>query len=297
VLERGFDSFWKRREELNRCIAALQFSQRLTLHEIGTLRPHLRSRTLGELYPAALVRGSFDYRLGLAETHLDEASSFLADAAFVSCQPAYEHYLEHVVEMLDAIADSSPGQRPSTRDSIVKKHNWVRSSGVQLDGPALELFDVLREARNGQVHRGAVVNDPLADARRALSQEAQNMWTRVAAAPLPSMNVGDLLPAGTFDPVAVVYSIGVMGLSLNQGILASGRVQLPRWADWALLDYRCCHPAGWGGDGAAKLKKLRGHTVVKFGAALPALVDEPQYLAEALARAPRKRGLPPTQVP
>ena len=209
------------------------------MHEIATLRPHLRDRHLGELYPAKVARGSFDYQLGKAETYLADASGFLFDASFISCQPAYEHYLAEVVELVaDAAGVSPPVGNGVNPPSIPKRHRWLAAQSVVIGDGWLELFDVLREARNSYVHAGGRVAQRLVDARLTLTADGQAHWKRVAGEELPAMNLDDRLAVGTFDPIAAIYTIGNLGLEVNRALQRSNLIALERWADVAVRDYR-----------------------------------------------------------
>jgi hypothetical protein len=288
--DHAFDEFWDQRTAVNQSINALEFSRRLTMHEVSTLRPHLRERRLGELYPAHVVGSRFGYRLRTAESYLNDSAEFLFEAAFISCQPAYEEYVDRTAAWVAAATGSTP---PSPYGGLPSKHEWFERRGADVSGPWLQVFEVLREARNAFVHNGGLVNDRLAQQRAALSAAAQAGWTRVAKIELPAMAVGDNLDVRALDPVATIYAIGRLAIELNRAIVA-GRVisSDERWADLAVLDYRRRNPHAWKADRHMRRRKALGHAEHNFGAAMPVFMSRPSLLADAADRAPVTLTLP-----
>lgn len=288
TLDRSFRAFWDTRTAVNQSIAALTFSQRLTRYEVSVLRPHLKSRLLRDIYPAHVAGTNFNYRLSDAVRHLERADDFLFDAGFIACQPAYETYLDAVVHQLcEALAVDPPGAQLG----IPGRHRWIGQQGVDLASPQLELFDVLREARNAHVHAAGEVNDRLAAARSALSPEGETLWESVSDMPLPPMDEGHRVAPGSFDPIAAIAAIGNLGIELNRRVQASGVLTLERWADIAVLDWRRARPDRWGNTAARASRALR-HARLNFGAALPHLVADAAAVSAAVRRAPANAVLP-----
>ena len=161
-----------------------------------------------------------------------------------------------------------------------------------LASPQLELFEVLREARNVHVHAGGVVGDRLARARAGLSQLAADGWARVAGSALPEMREADQLPPGIFDPVAAIYAIGNLSIEVNRRVTASGIIDLGRWADIAVRDYRIRNSRGWSADRDTRVRRAQGHPIVNFGAAIPEFQSDEDEIRAAVFRAPADVRLP-----
>jgi hypothetical protein len=243
---------------------------------------------LKDLYPEHVAGRNFNYTLGVADEQLGHADDFLFDAGFIACQPAYEEYLDHTIDLLCQAVQLSP---PSG-GGIPSRHNWLASRGVDVGGPQLELFNVLREARNVHVHAAGLIDERLATAREALSAEGASKWERAAGTPMIQMSEGDRLPAGAFDPVAAIYAIGNLAVELNRRIVKFETISEERWADIVVKDFRQTRPELWTASTDMRVKQARAHATINFGAALPWLSSADEEIRAAIDRAPDDAVLP-----
>lgn len=269
VLDRNFMEFWTKRTHVNQSIAALLFAQRMARHEIETMRPHLKTLLIREIYPEHVAGRNFNYTLSAASEQLAHADDFLFDVGLVSCQPLYETYLKSVCDLVSVSAGV-----PCNAGDIPRRHRWLTNRGLDLTGPQLELFDLLRMARNKHVHEGGASTTALENARGSLSDDALSTWKRAAKRGFPAMPAGETIPSGSFNPVATVYAIGNMGVKLNNALVASEIVTRDVWADIAVADYRADAPGGWATNRDGRISKVRGYGDFYFGAALPWITDQ-----------------------
>ena len=292
VLHVAFRKFWTRRTAINQAINALTFSERLAEHEILLLRSHLLGRLISEVYPSKVAVAGFNYTLGGAADQLRASSDFLAEAAFVLCQPAYETYLAALTELLSAAL----GRPLAANDkrSMPARHHWLANQGIDItSSDQFRLAECLREARNALIHEDGTLSSRAENARAAVPHEGEQKWRRATRVSLPAMKAGQRLPPGSLPPVGMIYAIANLAIEVNRATVASGTVSATRWADVAVMDFRLAHPGRWRGLQFRQdvLQSLRRHVNFNFGAALPRLLAG-NGLAAALNRAPANCTLP-----
>lgn len=290
VLDAAFRSFWDRRRAINKAINALLFSGRLARHEIEVLRPHLRQRYVRDIYPADVAATRFNYRLADAADALLAADDFLADAAFVLGQPAYEEYLDAVVTLVGAARPARV--TAAARRSIPARHIWLQEQGINvIDSPQLCLFDFLREARNVLIHKGSY-DDRAVAAREAVPAEASAAWERAAESPLPTIRAGDRFASGSLAPVAMVFAVGNLAVEVNRSLVDAFTPD--RWADLIVVDFRKTRAVIWRARPTAsdRLRPVVRHGLFNFGAALGPVASDETALLSAIERAPRRLALP-----
>lgn len=246
-------------------------SQTLSLTEGSQL-------VLSQIFPAVPHIERFNLRTDRAREILDNAESLLGILAVPQVLALQEDLLRDMLTLLAA-----DGPQWSNIDDNAKTANihekLSSATGVAFTPESVEIFHLVRVARNTHIHSGGRANQTLLNRISSASPAALGAWQEITGTIFPSYTLG--------QPVALGLSelIGILAVTKRLAEEANVALQdtLSRvgWADMVVTDWSRFAKAGNPGQ---KLRQVVG-AARRYYAPLCLTEDE---LAAAMARAGHK---------
>lgn len=233
------------RVEVNNAMMAMLAGSRLAAHTLQLTAGS--TATLGQLFPAVEHIARFNLRSDQARALLHDADEHIASVAIPYALATHEAF---VMDMLDMIkAEGTPWV---TQGKLVKAWNmhtvFFDSCGHAEPADYMEMFHVLREARNCIIHERGGVNAGLTNAIAAMGAGARAEWERLNQFQKPqALDGGSGRLALTAEHIFTAFAVTkYLGRAMN-AVLGS-HLSVNTWARIAVADF------------AASTKKTRNST-------------------------------------
>lgn len=185
----------------------------------------------------------------------------------------HEDFVMSTVELLQehGYARRAPGQSANPMKNPIKAWNMHEALDLTI-GPSsatsiteseqLQIFHLLREMRNCQIHAGGKVSSALRRHVASMSPTARDDWTRWARRSPEEATSGTAVHFTKFDIFTVLANAKVLGREVN-ALLRDG-LSTTNWAEIAVSDYVAASSKAPGSDAWAR--SLLGHVDLLYGA-------------------------------
>jgi hypothetical protein len=220
-------------------------SQTLQLTRGSTLR-------LRDIFPQVPHVHRFNLTTDKAQSVLNNAEELLGVLAVPQVMAIHEDLL---VGMLQILEKDRPQLGKISKDAknATVHEIFQRATNTVFTPASLELFHLIRLARNAHIHNGGVVNRSLADQVKQCSPVALESWWKMTRSRFPVSRVGDRIQLGVTELIGILALTKQLAKEANEGlqtVLSSGA-----WADLVVEDG---FSEGRAGNPAQQLKRLRG---------------------------------------
>lgn len=219
------------RQAANSSMMALLVGSRLAVHTLSlTAGSDMR---LSQIFPRVPHIERFDLTTDVAQALLDSSEEHLAVMAVPYVMALHENMMLHCCSMLVPVGRMS---RPQIRSLSAKSMHdkFATSAGATFTEDYLQTFQLLRTARNSQIHEGGLSNLECSDTRAALSSGAETIWRRYTGAAPPSWNVGDRVVLRQPELVAALAVTDRLAREANE--MLQPLVPRATWAQIAVDD-------------------------------------------------------------
>ena len=234
VRYRDYRKYQQQRDATNTAVMGLLAASHMSSATLHMNRGS--SHTLSELYPTVPYIHRFNLRADIAQQVLDDADATVALLAIPQIIAIQEDLLKGMLRM---IATNSPGASRSLYNdakSATVHERLERHSRVSVDPDALEIFHLLRVARNTHIHAGGRADVTLVDRRASLSHSAEAAWSRITRAPAPTYSMGREFRFRYADLIAMLAVAKRLARDANTALQACVPRQV--WAAMVLADWR-----------------------------------------------------------
>ncbi|WP_218220445.1 hypothetical protein [Nesterenkonia sp. Act20] len=189
---------------------------------------------MSEIFPGVEHVRRFNLRTDKAREVLDEAETLLGVLAVPQVIALQEHLLVGMLELLEQNLTTLGNISRNVR--AVNAHEAIQSAtGGRFSTDSLDLFHLVRLARNTHIHNGAKASPALVNAVASTDARALEVWETITKTSLPAYQVGDEVRLGLSE------LIGILAVTKRLAEEANRLLQraLPRstWADIAVLDW------------------------------------------------------------
>lgn len=176
----------------NNAMIALLAGSRLASHTLQLTSGS--DQLLPTIFPSVANIDRFNLVTERAKALLDDADSHVAAVSVPYALSVHEDFVMVVIDMLRARGSLAevPGKRklgPATMHETVFK-----ATGYVAPADSLEVFHILREMRNSQIHEGGRANVRLVRSIAHASVEASALWTKITG-----QSVSDVVSNGRVE--------------------------------------------------------------------------------------------------
>lgn len=270
---RRYREYVSARVGANNAMIALLAGSRLAAHN---LQLHSGSPyQLPGLFPAVADIDRFNLLPDQASALLLNADSHLSAVAIPYALAVYEAFVKDAAELLkrDGIAITIDRK---TMAAGAMHNTFYKAAGVPQPLRIVNLFHVLRAARNAQIHNAGVLTSEVTQTIANLTADQQSRWEKLTMAPIGAMINGDHLEftIGHLVAAFAVTKEAARHINATLGTVLSRKL----WAELAIEDYlpTATHPR----NSLNWRKSLVGYTRFNYLGGLNLLTQE----LEAAAR-------------
>lgn len=190
--------------------------------------------TLSEMYPQVPHIQRFNFKNDVAVMQMSSIEAHLATVAIPYALAIHEAFVGTARKMLESnnVAIPLNGQKwnaETMHGIIFSATNYVTSTTT------LEIYDLLRRARNDLIHNGGRVSDYLKLRLNSLSSPAVSEWFRITGKYPTEMAKTDRLQLGAEEIFITFATIRNLGRSINDALV--GRLPDSYWASVAVIDF------------------------------------------------------------
>ncbi|MBO0923228.1 hypothetical protein J1G44_01865 [Cellulomonas sp. zg-ZUI199] len=246
-------------------------SQTLSLTEGSQL-------VLSQIFPGVPHIERFNLRTDRAREILDDAENLLGILAVPQVLALHEDLLR---EMLTLLAADDP--QWSNIDDNAKAANvhakLSSATGVAFTPESIEIFHLVRVARNAHIHSGGRANQTLLNRISSVSPAAFAVWEEITGTAFPPYELGQPVALGLSELIGILAVTKRLAEEANVALQAA--LSRVGWADIIVTDWSRFAKAGNPGQ---KLRQVVG-VARRYYAPLCLTEDE---LAAAMTRAGHK---------
>lgn len=229
---RRYREYVSARVDANNAMIALLAGSRLAAHN---LQLHSGSPyQLPGLFPAVADIDRFNLLPDQASTLLLNADSHLSAVAIAYALAVYEAFVKDAAELLkrDGIAITIDRK---TMAAGAMHSTFYKAAGVPQPLRIVNLFHVLRAARNAQIHNAGMLTSEVTQTIAKLTADQQSRWEKLTMAPIEDMINGDHLEFSIGHLVAAfaVTKEAARHINATLGTVLSRKL----WAELAVEDY------------------------------------------------------------
>ncbi|WP_157411551.1 hypothetical protein [Actinoplanes rectilineatus] len=217
--------------------------------------------TLSQIFPKVEHIARFNLRADRARQVLEEAEILLGILAVPQILALHEDLFQGMSSMLVTEGLMTVGQASGIKTANMHERIQGVIPGAQFTPESLELFHLVRVARNTHIHSGGRADQTLINRIQSVPQGAFEVWDRITGEPFPPYSVGDPVRMGLHE------LLGILAITKRLAEEANGFLQsaLPvsRWADMLVADWIQQRRPG---NRAQMIKSALGLSRVNFGA-------------------------------
>ncbi|MCT2297289.1 hypothetical protein M3F57_14365 [Brachybacterium muris] len=207
---------------------------------------------MGDIFPSIEHVRRFNLTTEKAREVLEGAEGLLGVLAVPQVMALHE---EIMVSILAELAKSRGESNSLWRDAkSANVHERIQTlTGRNFTPESLELFHLVRVARNAHIHRGGKADSGLVTTIASCSADALKLWNRITKSSFPAYQSGDTVE------LRLPELIGILAITKRLAEEANKILQevLPKsaWADIAIADWRSTRT---GGNEHQQDRQLRG---------------------------------------
>lgn len=207
---------------------------------------------LGDIFPNIEHIKRFNLTTDKASEILVEAEELLCVLAVPQVLAIHEDLMSSFLELL--VSEQKISRSAAKMDKPALHHEKIEiATGCVFNSEAIELFNLLKKARNEHIHNGGRARNGFVNARNSVSQSALAVWKDITKYDFVSYSDGDVVRIGLSELIGI--------LALTKRIAEEGNYMLHNavsrstWIDMAIDDWEA---EGFSGNPAQKLRKARG---------------------------------------
>lgn len=189
---------------------------------------------MSEIFPGVEHVRRFNLRTDRAREVLNEAETLLGVLAVPQVIALQEHLLVGMLKLLEQNVEVLSNISKDVR--AVNAHESLESAtGRNFSADSLDLFHLVRLARNTHIHNGAKASPALVKAVASTDARVLGVWESITKTSFPVYQVGDEVKLGLSE------LIGILAVTKRLAEEANSLLQraLPKsaWADIVILDW------------------------------------------------------------
>lgn len=208
--------------------------------------------SLSQIFPRVPHIHRFNLTTDRAQEILNDAEGLLGILAVPQIMALHEDLLTGMLQMLE-VSDPQLGRLSKDAKNANIHETFQTATKIAFSAESLELFHLVRLARNAHIHNGGVANEYLAQTVAHCDAATLNTWQKITGTPFPTCHSGDQVHLGLPE------LIGILALTKRLAREANEALQrvLPAaaWADLAVEDWLSDWKAG---NPKQQLRRLRG---------------------------------------
>jgi hypothetical protein len=222
-------AYVKRRDEANVVMRGLMAGSNLAASLLDLTAPH--EGLLGEIFPGLPHAKGFNVTLPEARRVLRDSENSVGMFAIPFVMGLHEDIIKTHLRML--VPDGYVGASKVRRTVSSEMHGLLeQATSRSFSADLLEVFEVLRERRNVDVHSaGLITKDALQKKRDAVGTAGNSLWVQYTGYALPNFAVNDRLANTTFGDL-VLHLVVTKRLAEEANEML--QVRLPR-ESWAII--------------------------------------------------------------
>jgi len=234
VRYRDYRKYEKQRDVTNTAVMGLLAASHMTS---GTLRVHSGSTaTLSQLYPTVPYVHRFNLRVDVAQNVLDRADGIVSLLGIPQVIAIHEDVLKGMLRLIALHTHGVPRSVHKDASASTIHERMSRLTGVEFGAEAIELFHLMRVARNTHIHAGGRADANLVRRRDSLSCGAEHAWSAITTVPLPEFSEDHDFQFRHSDLIVMLAVTKRLAREANQ--MLQGCLPREVWADMALADWR-----------------------------------------------------------
>lgn len=234
--------------------------------------------SLSQIFPQVPHIQRFNLTTERAQEILSNAEGLLGILAVPQIMALHEDLMTGMLEMVET-SHPQLGRLSKDAKNATIHETFQTATKSNFSAKSLELFHLVRLARNAHIHNGGIVGQYLADRVAQCDSATLETWKKITRTTFPLCHRGDKVHLGLSE------LIGILALTKRLAREANEALQhvLPSavWADLVVEDWLNDRKAG---NSAQQLKRLRGLANMHYQAV--AIPDRELVAAQARAATP-----------
>ena len=215
---------------------------------------------LSQIFPAVEHIERFNLRTDKAREILDNAESLLGILAVPQVIALHEDLLRG---MLDLVVEVDPtfGDLMDGFKAANAHQRFETATRVRFDTESVELFHLVRVARNTHIHSGGRADRRLVNRIGATSGEAFAVWEKITGTTFPVYVEGEPVALGLFELIGILAIVKRLAEEANVALQSA----LPheKWADMIVQEWI---PQSRPGNPGQKTRQVAGLARRNFAA-------------------------------
>ncbi|MFB0836056.1 hypothetical protein ACX8Z9_13380 [Arthrobacter halodurans] len=203
-------------------------SQTLTLTAGSRLR-------LKDIFPEVPHIERFNLTTEKARVVLNDAENLLGVLAVPQIMALHEDLMTGMLGLLEL---NSPGSTKS-KDNVTASNlheKFEAAANMTFTAASLQLFHLIRLARNEHIHNGGVVRQRFATAIAACSATSLRVWEDVTGEPFPAYRTGDRVKLGLPELIGTLALTKRLATEANEGLQPVLSASI--WADLVAEEWK-----------------------------------------------------------
>ncbi len=197
----------------NNSMMGLLAGAKLAAHTL-TLTEGSKHR-LQEIFPNVPHIERFNLQVVAAKYILDNAEDYLGTLAIPYALAIHEDLVMGMLQLANQASLLSNTTLGQIRSNTMHEE-FERLSGTGFTPESLELFHLVRLARNAQIHSGGIASTSLVNRVAATSTTALSLWEKITKQPFPPYAVGDRVELGLQDLIGTLAITKRLAEEANQ---------------------------------------------------------------------------------
>lgn len=227
---RDYKRLWT---ETNDTVMGLLVGSKLAAKSLTlTAGSHLQ---ISQIFPDIPHVRRFDLSSSRAREILDDSEHLLCILAVPQILAIHEDLIKSIAILINHNSEAGAPIIPIDGLKTANMHERISTThGVEFTSTTLELFHLIRVARNSHVHSGGVASQTLHNRRRETSEEATVAWEQITRTQLPHYTPGKPVPMGLSELISILAITKKLADEANS--IASKLVTREAWSDIVLQD-------------------------------------------------------------
>jgi hypothetical protein len=161
--------------------------------------PHL----LPQIFPNVPHIARFNLTVVSAKYILDHAEDYLGTLAIPYALAIHEDLVMGMLQLANSVGLLSNNALGNIK-SVTMHEELEKLAGGSFTPDTLEVFHLVRLARNAQIHSGGIAGTSLVNRVAAAGPSVLALWVRITKQPFPTYAIGDRVALGLQDLIGVL---------------------------------------------------------------------------------------------
>lgn len=230
---------------------------------------------MSDIFPGVDHVRRFNLTTDKAREVLEDAEELLGILAVPQVMALQEDLMVGTLKLLEKNV-AGVGKIAEGAKTANVHERFESATGKQFTPESLNLFHLIRKARNTHIHSGGKADPPLVNAIKAMDVQTAHLWKTITKTTFRTYSLGDKVDLGLSELIGILAITKRLAEEANS--ILQQALQKNAWADIAIADWVETRRPG---DKNQQNKQLRG--LVKFQYGPVNLADQDLEAAKARA--------------